>query len=166
LARRGWAATLAANGQLVAFSEATAEERAALRGLSPVLDFTEPLDRGFAAAALFALHEAPICAALALAEVGVTRAEAERAADLLVVALWDALNGHARACGLPDGGTDGPIYAASDMYAWRDAVDWPALFAPDGASLEAVGLRLSLAPRWKPRRRSKRPPDGTAPCGC
>jgi len=137
LVRRGWAATLAAKGQPVAFPEPTAEQRAELRGLAPALDFTEPHARGFAVAALLALHEAPICAALAAAEAGTRRAEAERVADLLVVLLWDALNGHARGMGLPDSGADGPIYAASDMLAWREAVNWPGLFDVEGRSTVA-----------------------------
>jgi hypothetical protein len=145
LVRRGWAATLAAKRQPVAFPEATAEQRAALRGLAPALDFTDPHDRGFAAAALLALHEAPICAALALADAGVPRAEAERAGDLLMVLLWYALNGHARACGLPDSGTDGPIYASTDMLAWRDAVNWPGLFDAEGRSVVAARMAEDAA---------------------
>jgi hypothetical protein len=145
LVRRGWAATLAAKGQPVAFPEATAEQRAALRGLAPALDFTDLHDRGFAAAALLALHEAPICAALALADAGVPKAEAERAGDLLVILLWDALNAHARACGLPDSGTDGPIYAATDMLAWRDAVNWPGLFDAEGRSVVAARMAEGAA---------------------
>lgn len=145
LVRRGWAATLAAKGQPVAFPEATAEQRAALRGLAPALDFTDLHDRGFAAAALLALHEAPICAALALADVGVPRPEAERAGDLLVVLLWNALNGHARAHGLPDSGTDGPIYAATDILAWREAVNWRGLFDAEGRSVVAERLAEDAA---------------------
>jgi hypothetical protein len=136
LLRRGWAVTLAekGQGQPIAFPEATAEERATLKGLAPVLDFTEPLHQGFVLAALLSLHEAPIAAILALAEVGVPRAQAERAADLLAVLLWGVLNKHASALGLPDSEGDGPIYAATDMRGWRAAVNWPALFDDDGAS--------------------------------
>jgi len=137
LLRWGWAAALAARGQPVAFREMTAEARANLGGLAPALDFTEPLHQGFAVAALLALREAPIAATLALAAIGVPKPKAERAADLLVVLLWDALNEHASALGLPDSDNDGPIYAATDLLAWRDAVNWAGLFAPDGESLVA-----------------------------
>jgi hypothetical protein len=140
LLRRGWAATLAGQGQPIAFPEATAEERATLKGLAPVLDFTEPLHQGFVLAALLSLHEAPIAATLALAEVGVSRGQAERVADLLVVLLWTVLNEHASALGLPDPEGDGPIYAATDMRGWRAAVNWPAMFGPDGASLVAGAI--------------------------
>jgi hypothetical protein len=142
LLRRGWAVTLAekGQGQPIAFPEATAEERATLKGLAPVLDFTEPLHQGFVLAALLSLHEAPIAAILALAEVGVSRGQAERVADLLVVLLWTVLNEHARALGLPDPEGDGPIYAATDMRGWRAAVNWSELFGPDGASLVAGAI--------------------------
>jgi hypothetical protein len=70
----------------------------------------------------------------------VPRAEAERAGDLLVVLLWDALNGQACARGLPDNGTDGPIYAATDMLAWREAVNWPGLFDAEGRSVVAARM--------------------------
>jgi transcriptional regulator with XRE-family HTH domain len=114
-----------------------AAARAKPSGLAPALDFAEPLHQGFAVAALLSLREAPIAATLALAEVGLSRAQAERAADLLLVLLWRALNEHANALGVPDMDSDGPIYAATDMLAWRDAVNWPVLFGPDGASLVA-----------------------------
>lgn len=77
--------------------------------------------------------------------LGYPEAPAEQAAglgdlvdDLLVVLLWDALNGHARACGLPDSGTDGPIHAATDMLEWREAVNWPGLFDAEGRSVVAA----------------------------
>jgi hypothetical protein len=111
-----------------------AAARAKPSGLAPALGFEEPLHQGFVLAALLTLREAPIAAILALAEVGVPRAQAGRAADLLVVLLWDVLNKHARALGLPDHRGDGPIYAATDMLAWRAEVNWPALFDDDGAS--------------------------------
>jgi transcriptional regulator with XRE-family HTH domain len=114
-----------------------AATRAKPSGLAPALDFAEPLHQGFAVGALLSLREAPIAATLALAEVGLSRAQAERAADLLVVLLWGALNEHASALGLPDSYSDGPIYAATDMLAWRDAVNWPALFDRDGMSMVA-----------------------------
>lgn len=76
---------------------------------------------------------------------GVPRPEAERAGDLLVVLLWDAMNGHARACGLPDSGTDGPIYAATDMLAWREAVNWPGLFDAEGRSVVTTRMAEDAA---------------------
>jgi hypothetical protein len=114
-----------------------AEERATLGGLAPALDFTEPLHQGFAMGALLSLREAPIAATLALAAIGVPKPQAELVADLLVVMLWDALNEHASALGLPDSDNDGPIYAATDLLAWRERVNWSGLFAPDGESLVA-----------------------------
>ena len=87
LVRRGWAATMAARGQPAGYAEPTAAQRTALGALGPVLDFSEPHDRGFALAALLALHEAPICAALAAADAGTPRAQTERLADLLVVSI-------------------------------------------------------------------------------
>jgi hypothetical protein len=115
-------------------------------GLAPALVVTDPHDRGFAAAALLTLLEAPIGVALApLADAGVPRAEAERAGDLLPVLLWRDLNRHARACGLPDSGTDGPIYAATDMLAWRDAVNWPWLLDAEGRSVGAARMAEDTA---------------------
>ncbi len=57
-------------------------------GLAPTLDFTDPHARGFAVAALLALHEAPICAALAAVDTGTPKLWAERLAGLLVVLWW------------------------------------------------------------------------------
>jgi hypothetical protein len=143
--RRGWAATLRPEGQPIAFAEATAERRAAAGGLAPALDFIEPLDRGFVVAALLALREAPIAAAIAAAEVGIPRTQAERLADLLVAVLWEALNQHASRMGLPDSGDDGPVYAATDMLAWRDAVNWPRLFDAEGRSLATGRMAADAA---------------------
>jgi len=141
MVRRGWAASLAAKGRHVPFPEPTAEHRAEARGLAPALDFSEPHDRGFVVAALLALHEAPICAALAAADVGAPRVQAERAGDLLVVLLWRALNRHAARMGLPDSGEEGPIYGGAmvDMLAWREKA-WDVLFGADGASRVAGRL--------------------------
>lgn len=142
LVRRGWAASLAAKGRNAPFPEPTAEQRAELGGLAPALDFSEPRDRGFVVAALLALHEAPISAVLAAAEVAVPRAQAERLADLLLLLLWEALNRHAARLGLPDSGGGGPIYGRdmAAMLAWREAVNWPGLFDGEGQSIVAGRL--------------------------
>ncbi|MFO0038684.1 MAG: hypothetical protein ACK522_07035, partial [Synechococcaceae cyanobacterium] len=71
------------------------QERAGFKALAPALDFTALHDKGFALATLLALHEAPICAALAAAEAGASRPQAERLADVLLVLLWQAMNRHA-----------------------------------------------------------------------
>ena len=142
LVRRGWAASLAAKGRNAPFPEPTAEQRAKWRGLAPALDFSEPHDQGFVVAALLALHEAPISATLALADLGAPRAQAERAGDLLLVLLWNELNKHAERLGLPDSGEEGPIYGRdmADMLAWREAVNWPGLFDAEGQSIVAGRL--------------------------
>ena len=140
LVRRGWAASLAAKGRHVPFPEPTAVHRAEVRGLAPALDFSEPHDRGFVVGALLALHEAPICAVLAAADVGAPRVQAERAGDLLLVLLWRALNRHAASLGLPDAGEDGPIYAGPGLEGWRETVAWDVLFGVDGASQVAGRL--------------------------
>ena len=56
--------------------------------------------------------------------------------------LWDALNRHACKLGLPDSGTEGPIYAEGNtMLAWREVVNWPALFDAEGGSIVADAMR-------------------------
>jgi hypothetical protein len=145
LIRRGWAASLATKGHPVVFREPTAEERAGLKALAPAFDFTALLDKGFALATLLALHEAPICAALAAAEVGASRLQTERLADVLLVLLWRAMNRHADAWGLPDPGEDGPIYAEADMLAWREEVNWPGLFGAEGLSVVQGQMAESMA---------------------
>ena len=143
LVRRGWAATVAPKGQPAAYPEPTAEQRAESGALGPVLDFTEPHDRGFAVAALLALREAPICAALAAADAGTPRAQPERLADMLVVLLWGALNRQACSMGLPDSGTGGPIYSEGNMLTWREVVNWPGLFDAEGRSIVAEKMRAN-----------------------
>jgi len=141
LVRLGWAATLAAKGQPAAYSEPTAEQRAKLGALEPALDFSDPLDRGFALAALAALREAPICAALAAADAGTPRAQTERLADILVLLLWGALNRHACRMGLPDSGTDGPLYCEDAGLEWRRMVNWNYLFDAEGRSIVTDVMR-------------------------
>ena len=140
LLRLGWGAALAAKGRPIPDPEPTQDQRAALRGLAPALDHTDPLCRGVALAVLAALHEAPVLAAIAAADAGVQRGQAEAVADVLVVALWTALNDHARAWGVPDAG-GGPILATPEIGQWRAAVDWPALYDGGGASLATGQMR-------------------------
>lgn len=140
LVRRGWAATLASRGEAAACDEPSADERKALGVLAPAFDFTAPRDRGFAMAALLALHEAPICAAIALSEIGAQRATAERAGGLVLLLLWEMLNEHAASLGVPDSGTEGPIYGddAATLAGWRERVNWPALFDAEGRGIIAA----------------------------
>jgi hypothetical protein len=117
LLRRGWAVTLA--GQWPEVDPADAEPRD--------IDWLGPVNMAWV------LREVAVAIALAAAEVGVTRAQTERLADLAVLLFWTAMNAPLEAEGLPDG-----IHADPDaVLAWRELVIWPRLFGPDGQSLVA-----------------------------
>jgi hypothetical protein len=117
LLRRGWAVTLA--GQWPEVDPADAEPRD--------IDWLGPVNMAWV------LREVAVAIALAAAEVGVTRPQTERLADLAMLFFWRAMNEPLEAEGLPDG-----IHADPDaVLAWRQLVIWPRLFGPDGASLVA-----------------------------
>lgn len=121
LLRRGWAASLA-RGQPGA----------------------EPAAEGFTVAAALALREAPIGAVLAAAEGGIPRAQAERLADLAALFLWSAMNRQRHALGLPAGDGD-EDEDEDDPQAWREAVNWPALFDAEGRSIVAGRMAAATA---------------------
>jgi hypothetical protein len=115
LLRRGWAASLA--GQWPEVDPADAEPGD--------IDWLGPVN------ITWVLREVAIATVLAAAEVGLTRPQAERLADLVALIFWGAMNEPLEAEGLPEG-----IHAdAGAVLAWRDAVNWPGLFGPAGESL-------------------------------
>jgi hypothetical protein len=117
LLRRGWAVTLA--GQWPEVDPADAEPGD--------IDWLGPVN------ITWVLREVAIAAVLAAAEVGLTRPQAERLADLVALIFWGAMNEPLEVEGLPEG-----IHAdAGAVLAWRDAVNWPGLFGPAGESLVA-----------------------------
>jgi hypothetical protein len=120
LLRRGWAATLA--GQWPGVDPADAEPGD--------IDWLGPADMSWV------LREVAVAAALAAAEVGVTRAQTERLADLAVLFFWGAMNEPLEAEGLPEG-----IHADPDaVLGWRELVNWQALFDRDGMSMVAGAI--------------------------
>jgi hypothetical protein len=91
------------------------------------IDWLGPVDMAWV------LREVAIAAVLAGAEVGMRREAAERLADLVALFFWGSMNEPLKAEGLPEG-----IPADLDaVLAWRERVNWPALFGPDSASLVA-----------------------------
>jgi hypothetical protein len=117
LLRRGWAATLAEQWPGVDPADAEPGD----------IDWLGPVNM------TWVLHEAAVAVALAAAEVGLTRPQAERLAELVVLFFWGAMNEPLEAEGLPEG-----IHADTDaVVAWRERVNWPGLFGPDGESLVA-----------------------------
>jgi hypothetical protein len=117
LLRRGWAATLA--GQWPGGDPADAEPGD--------IDWLGPVNMAWV------LREAAIAVALAAAEMGLTRPQAERLAGLVVLVFWGAMNEPLEAEGLPEG-----IHADADgVLAWRERVNWHGLFGPAGESLVA-----------------------------
>jgi hypothetical protein len=114
LLRRGWAVTLA--GQWPGGDPADAEPGD--------IDWLGPVNMAWV------LREVAIAAVLAAAEVGLTRPQAERLADLATLIFWGAMNEPLKAEGLPEG-----IHADTDaVLAWRARVNWHGLFGPDGES--------------------------------
>jgi len=71
-----------------------------------------------------ALAEVAPAAVLVFAEVGIDRATAERAADVVALFVAEAI----QAAG-------GPEVALPTPEAWRATIDWTALYGPDGSSL-------------------------------
>jgi hypothetical protein len=72
-----------------------------------------------------------MAAVLAAAEVGATWEQAERLRTLAILLFGEALDRRAEALGLTDG-----IHADREaVLAWRERVNWPAVFGLDGASL-------------------------------
>jgi hypothetical protein len=72
-----------------------------------------------------------MAAVLAVAEVGATWEQAERLRTLAILLFGKALDRRAEALGLTDG-----IHADPEaVLAWRERVNWPAVFGLDGASL-------------------------------
>jgi hypothetical protein len=70
---------------------------------------------------------------LAAAEVGATWEQAERLRTLAILLFGEALDRRAEALGLTDG-----IHAdPKAVLAWRERVNWLAVFGPDGAGLVA-----------------------------
>jgi hypothetical protein len=117
LLRRGWAASLA--GQWPGVDPADAEPGD--------IDWLGPVNMARV------LREVAIAAVLAAAELGLTRPQAERLADLVALIFWGAMNEPLEAEGLPEG-----IHAdAGAVLAWRERVNWSTLFGPDGESLVA-----------------------------
>jgi hypothetical protein len=115
LLRRGWAATLA--GRWPGVDPADAEPGD--------IDWLGPVNMAWV------LREVAVAAALAAAEVGVKREAAERLGDLTVLLFWGAVNEPLEAEELPGG-----IHADTNaVLAWRERVNWSALFDTDGASL-------------------------------
>lgn len=135
LLRMGWTAALAAKGTMPRFDEPTAEDLAAVKGLAPGLAFTEPMHRAFMLAALSVLYEGPILAALAAAEAGATRQQAERTGDVLLMMLWQMMDKLALQVGIPDLDGEGPVRPHMDVVEWRGGVNWPGLYGAEGESL-------------------------------
>ena len=105
-----------------------------LGGLEPALKHRDPLDCGAALGALAALYSAPLCGALAAAEAGCTKAQAETIGDRVLLLLWDRMNALADGLGMPDPAGTGAIEADKGVADWRAEVNWPALFPDRGRS--------------------------------
>ncbi|HYE70104.1 MAG TPA: hypothetical protein VD932_01100 [Aquabacterium sp.] len=85
-----------------------------------------------AKAAGYAVHEAPIWAAIAAAEAGVPRAQAERLADVLVVLLAKAVEEELTRAGVPN---VEQAFKVPHPDAWRRNVNWPGIYDTAGTSL-------------------------------
>jgi len=81
-----------------------------------------------------AVREVAPSVAVAAAELGLDRAAAERAADLIVLFVADAI----RAAG-------GPEISLPAPEAWRATVAWDALYGPEGRSLVAGAIARESA---------------------
>jgi hypothetical protein len=121
LLRRGWAATLAGQWPEVDPADAGPGD----------IDWLGPVDMAWV------LREVAIAAVLAAAELGLTRAQAERLGSLTLLIFWQTMNESLEAEGLLEG-----IQADPDaVLAWRERVSWETLFASNGQSLVAGAIQ-------------------------
>lgn len=128
LLRTGWAAQLERNRTLP-WPEPTEEQRKQVGMLAPVLDFSDPHNRGFALAVTLALYEMPTMVAIALSEAGADRKLAEAAIPLALILFWQAMNDQAEAFQIGKCDEGGPILAQGDMVmGWKDRANWERLF--------------------------------------
>ncbi|WP_188904022.1 hypothetical protein [Caldovatus sediminis] len=84
------------------------------------------------------LAEVPVAVALAAAEVGIGRAEAERLGNMTLLFMGTEAAEQLRAAGAPE-----PLLPHPE--AWRAGVNWASLFGADGRSRVAGALRAATA---------------------
>jgi len=92
---------------------------------------------GYLAAAERAICAAPVLVAIFGADAGLTRATADRLADLMMLAMWYDLSEAATMAGFLRDPDD--LVLPASAADWRERLDWSALFDEAGAPRREPG---------------------------